>query len=79
MKGKSVTVALLLTLFFGPLGLFYVSVWGAAILVVLAAAAVVPTLGFVLIFVWPVSIVWAAIAASKQRSDFVQALEISHS
>ena len=39
MKDKSVTLALVLTLFFGPLGLFYVSAWGAVVLVVLAAVA----------------------------------------
>ena len=71
MRDKSVALALVLTLFFGPLGLFYVSAWAAVALVLVAAVAVVPTLGFVLIFVWPTSMVWAAIAASKRHSDFV--------
>jgi energy-coupling factor transporter transmembrane protein EcfT len=71
MKDKSVALALVLTFFFGPLGLFYVSVWGAVALVVLAAAGVVPTMGFVLIFVWPASMVWAAIGASRQHNAFL--------
>jgi hypothetical protein len=79
MKDKSVMLAVLLTLFLGPLGLFYVSAWGAVTLIVLAAAGVVPTMGFVLIFVWPASIVWAALAASKQHSDFVHGVGLSHS
>jgi hypothetical protein len=72
MRDKSVPLAVVLTLFFGPLGLFYVSAWGAVSLVVLAAVAVVPTMGFVLIFVWPASIVWAVVAASKQHGDFLR-------
>lgn len=74
MKDKSVVLALVLTLFFGPLGLFYVSVWGAVALIVVVAAGVVPTLGFVLIFVWPASMVWAAIAANREHNDFVHEL-----
>jgi hypothetical protein len=70
MKDKSVAVAILLTLFFGPLGLFYVSAWGAVALIVVAAAGVVPTMGFVLIFIWPASIAWGAIAASNQHNTF---------
>jgi hypothetical protein len=79
MKDKSVTLALVLTLFFGPLGLLYVSAWGAVAMVVLAAAAVVPTMGFVLIFVWPASMVWAALVASKQHNDFLRGPEMSRS
>ncbi len=79
MKDKSVTLALVLTLFLGPLGLFYVSAWGAVALVVVAAAAVVPTMGFVLIFVWPASMVWAALVASKQHNDFVRGPVMSRS
>jgi hypothetical protein len=38
---KSVALALVLTLFFGPLGLFYASFWGALIMIALDAAAFV--------------------------------------
>jgi hypothetical protein len=79
MKDKSVPLALVLTLFLGPLGLFYVSAWGAVALVVLAAAAVVPTLGFVLIFVWPASMMWAVHAAAKQHRDCLHGPEMSSS
>jgi energy-coupling factor transporter transmembrane protein EcfT len=71
MKDKSVFVALVLTFFFGPLGLFYASATGAVALIVLAAAGVVPTLGYVLIFVWPASMVWGAIAANNRHNAFV--------
>jgi len=71
MKDKSVVLALVLTFFLGPLGLFYASATGAVALIVLAAAGVVPTLGYVLIFVWPASMVWAAIAANNRHNAFI--------
>ena len=72
MRDKSVVWAMVLTFFFGPLGLFYVSAWGAMALILVAAAGVVPTMGLVLIFVWPASIFWAAVAARQQHNHFVQ-------
>ena len=77
MKDKSVGLALVLTFLFGPLGLFYASVWGAVALIVLAAAGVVPTFGFVLIFVWPASIAWAAIAAGSRHRAYRQEMGLS--
>ena len=71
MKDKSVTVAIILTVLLGPLGLFYATAWGAVALILLAAAGVVPTMGFVLLFVWPASVAWAAIASSRKHHDFV--------
>ena len=72
MRDRSVVLALVLTFFLGPLGLFYASVPGALVLIGLAAIGVVPTLGFVLIFVWPASMAWAAIAASGKHTAFRQ-------
>ncbi|MDA8301232.1 MAG: hypothetical protein M0005_06735 [Actinomycetota bacterium] len=72
MRDRSVVLALALTFFLGPLGLFYASVPGALALIGLAAIGVVPTLGFVLIFVWPASMAWAAIAASGKHMAFRQ-------
>jgi hypothetical protein len=73
MRDKSVVLALVLTFFFGPLGLFYVSVPGAVALIILAAAGVVPTFGFVLIFVWPASMAWAVVAANGKHKAFLEA------
>jgi len=71
---KSVGVAFLLTLFFGPLGMFYSTVNGALImtgaLFVGAAIVFLVTLGIgVLVWVpavWIVSIVWGCTAAREQ-------------
>lgn len=72
---KSVGVAFLLTLFFGPLGMFYSTVNGALImtgaLFIGAVVGFLVTLGIgVLVWVpavWIVSIVWGCTAASEQR------------
>jgi len=79
MRDKSVVLALVLTFFLGPLGLFYASRWGAVALILLAAVGVVLTMGFVLIFVWPASMAWAAIAASNQHHQFASEAGLSHS
>ncbi len=76
MRDKPVGLALVLTILFGGLGLLYASVWGVVALIVLAAAGVVPTLGFVLIFVWPASAVWGAIKASNKHSEFVHGTNV---
>jgi hypothetical protein len=51
--------------------LFYASATGAVALILLAAVGVVPTLGYVLIFVWPASMVWSAIAANNRHNAFL--------
>jgi hypothetical protein len=79
MKDKSVVLAVALTFFLGPLGLFYASTTGAVALIVLAAVGVVPTLGYVLIFVWPASMVWAAIAANNRHNAFLTGTTLSTS
>ena len=64
---KSLLVALLLTILFGPFGLFYVSVPGALILIVIGLI-VGPFTFFVGSFLmWPLSIVWAFLAVLFSR------------
>jgi hypothetical protein len=64
-KPKSVAVAILLTLFFGPLGLLYASVAGGIVLIILGVIIGIVTFGFGLIVVWIASIIWAVIAANN--------------
>jgi hypothetical protein len=64
---KSVGVALLLTLLFGPLGMLYSTVSGALIMIVVSIVLAVFTLGFSLFLTWPISIIWGVMAASEQR------------
>jgi hypothetical protein len=68
---KSMSVAVLLTVLFGPLGLCYVSVPGGLV----ATVTTVAVLGFVgsgftpLLVLWPLAVV-AAVCAVRLRLDF---------
>lgn len=62
---KSVGVALLLTLLFGPLGMLYSTGWGAFIMFVLCLWLGLMTFGIALIVLWPICMVWAAVAAKR--------------
>ena len=70
MKDKSVGAALVLTFLFGPLGLLYSSVLGGILLLVLSFLVAVLTFGLGLVVIWPVAMIWAAIAASNQHSRY---------
>ena len=67
---KSVGAALVLTFFFGPLGLLYVSVLGAILMSLLTAVVAVVTLGLGAIPLWCICMVWGAISAGRKHSAF---------
>jgi len=62
---KSVGVALLLTFFFGPLGMFYSTITGAIVMIVVTIVVLIFTFGFGALVTWPVCMIWGAIAASN--------------
>lgn len=66
-QSKSVGVALLLTLLFGPLGMLYSTVSGALIMMVVSVVLGFFTLGFSLFLTWPASVVWGVMAASAHN------------
>jgi len=61
---KSVGIAIILTVLFGSLGMFYSTIWGAIIMTILSIIVGVMTLGLGLIVMWPASVIWGAVAAS---------------
>lgn len=63
---KSMTVAVLLTFFFGPLGLMYASVAGGLILMLVGLIGLI--IWPLLLIPWLGSIVWAIIAVSNHNS-----------
>ena len=67
---KSVGAALVLTFFFGPIGLFYVSVVGAIVMIVVGTVAALLTLGLALLLIWPISMVWAAVLAGQKHQAY---------
>lgn len=67
MKKKSVAAALLLTFFFGPIGLMYATVIGGLLFTVVSVFAAFATFGLSLAITWPLSMVWAAIAVNRHN------------
>lgn len=60
---KSVGIAILLTLLLGPIGMLYSTIWGALVMSVLFVCVGFVTLGLGLVVLWPMAILWAALAA----------------
>lgn len=71
VQQKSVAVALLLTFFFGPLGMFYSTISGAVIMIFVNIFMVIFTLGIGLLFTWPICMIWGAVAASQANSRVI--------
>jgi hypothetical protein len=69
---KSVGVSLALTLVFGPLGLLYSTVEGA-LLMILSGIGLGIVLGSGALVIWPVSMIWGAIAASAYNQKRITA------
>jgi len=64
---KSTMVAVILAFLFGPLGMMYATVSGGVIMLIISLVVGIVTLGFGLLFTWPVCVIWAALAADKQN------------
>ena len=65
--GKSVGASLVLTFLFGPLGMFYSTVIGAIIMLILYIIVGIVTVGIGLIILHPISMIWGAIAVSNHN------------
>ena len=75
---KNMGVALILTFLFGPLGLFYSTVKGGIIMVVLALLIGIFTLGLGLPLVWIPCVIWAYIATNKYNKELLSTGQIPH-
>ncbi len=64
---KSVAGAVLLALFFGPLGMLYATVPGALVMFVISFVVAIATLGLGLLITLPICAIWAGIAASSHN------------
>lgn len=62
---KSVGLSLLLTFFFGPLGLLYSTVTGGIVMFLGSAVIALFTAGIGLLFTWPVCMVWGVISVNN--------------
>lgn len=71
VNSKSIGVAIVLTVLFGPVGMLYSTVPGALIMIVVSAVVGIFTLGFGLLFTWPICIVWGVMAANAYNKQLL--------
>lgn len=71
--GKSMVVAILLAIFFGPLGMLYSTVSGGVIMIVISLVIGFITLGFGIFLTWPVCVIWAAVATNSYNKKALAA------
>lgn len=71
LSPKSVGIAIILTVLFGPLGMFYSTVSGAVIMLVVTFIAVFVTFGLGILVTWPICIIWGAMAASEYNKKLM--------
>lgn len=69
---KSVGLAILLTILFGPLGMLYSTILGAIIMTIVSIVIGFLTVGIGLFFIWPICIIWGALAASKTNNTLIR-------
>jgi hypothetical protein len=65
-------VSIILTILFGPLGMFYSTVSGAIIMIVVSFVAGILTFGLGLLLTWPASILWGAVATSSYNKKLIE-------
>lgn len=68
---KSVGLAVLLAVIFGPLGLLYSTVMGAIVMFVVNIVVALVTVGFGLILTWPICGVWAVVATNAYNKKLL--------
>ena len=72
VKGtKSVGVSILLTFLLGPLGMFYSTIPGALIMLVVSGIIGVMTAGIGLFLTQPICIIWGAVAAKSYNGKLL--------
>lgn len=72
---KNLALSFLLTFFFGPLGLLYVSVTWALIMTVLTFIFMFVTLGLGAIIMWPINLILSLVLANKANNKMQRRMD----
>ena len=72
MPQKSMGVTILLTILFGPLGMFYSTIIGGIVMLILSILIGIVTLGFGILVTWPICIIWAAVATNNHNNKLLR-------
>lgn len=70
---KSAGVAAVLTILFGPIGMFYSTIMGGVVMLLVSLIIGVLTLGFGLLITWPICVAWGVIAVNNYNKDLISA------
>jgi len=68
---KSIAISLILTFLFGALGMLYSTIWGAIIMIIVSIIVATVTLGMGLFLVWPICMIWGALAAASYNKKLL--------
>lgn len=68
---KSVGVGVLLSFLFGPIGMFYATIPGALIMLVVSIVVGFLTLGFGALLTWPICMIWTAVAVKSHNEKLL--------
>lgn len=66
---KSMVASILLSLFFGPLGLLYASVTGGIVMLLICIVVGILTVGLGLFITFPICIIWAVVATNTYNEN----------
>jgi len=66
---KSMGVTILLTILFGPLGMFYSTIVGGIVMLIISVLVGIFTLGVGFLITWPICIIWAAVATNDSNKQ----------
>ena len=69
---KSVGVAVLLSMLFGPIGMFYSTILGAIVMLPISFIVGLVTMGFGLLLTFPICAIWAGIAAASYNRSITR-------
>lgn len=69
---KSMGISLVLTAIFGPIGMFYSSIVGAIIMMVVYLIIGLITFGFGWLFLQPICMIWGALAVNRYNNKLLE-------
>ncbi len=68
---KSVGLSIILTVLLGPLGMFYSTITGAIIMLIISGIVGILTLGYGIVVTHPICVIWGALAANSYNKKLL--------
>lgn len=76
-RQRSLGISIILTVLFGPLGMFYSTIWGAIIMIIISGVVGVVTLGYGLMITHPICVIWGALAAHSYNKKLLAGFKLT--